>query len=47
MAVEFWAEGIDDGPNKYTSDIGMIIWRTLKAAGVEMPYHQIVLHRAS
>ena len=46
MAVEFWAEGIDDGPNKFTSDIGMIIWRTLKRAGVDMPFHQIVVHKA-
>jgi small-conductance mechanosensitive channel len=46
MAIEFWAVGIDDGENKFTSDIGMIIWRTLKAAGVVMPYHQIVMHKA-
>ena len=47
MAVEFWATGIDDGPNKFTSDVAMIIWRTLKAAGVQMPYHQIVVHQAT
>ena len=46
MAVEFWASGIDDGPNKFTSDVAMIIWRTLKAAGVQMPYHQVVVHKA-
>jgi len=46
MAIEFWAVGIDDGENKFTSDIAMIIWRTLKAAGVEMPFHQIVVHKA-
>ena len=46
MAVEFWASGIDDGPNKFTSDVAFIIWRTLKAAGVEMPYHQVVVHKA-
>jgi len=46
MAIEFWAEGIDDGENKFTSDIAMIIWRTLKAAGVQMAYHQIVVHQA-
>ena len=46
MAVEFWASGIDDGPNKFTSDVAMIIWRTLKAAGVQMPYPQVVVHQA-
>ena len=45
MAVEFWAVGIDDGPNKFTSDVGFIIWRALKAAGVTIPYPQLVVHR--
>jgi len=27
MAIEFWCNGVDDGPNKFTSDIGFIIWR--------------------
>jgi len=40
MCVEFWAEGIDDGPNKFTSDVGFIIWRTLKAEGISIPFPQ-------
>lgn len=40
MCVEFWAEGIDDGPNKFTSDVGFIIWRTLKAEGITIPFPQ-------
>jgi small-conductance mechanosensitive channel len=40
MAIEFWCEGIDDGPNKFTSDVGFIIWRTLKANGIRIPYPQ-------
>jgi len=27
MAVEFWCSGIDDGPNKFTSDLNFIVWR--------------------
>ena len=44
MAIEFWCEGIDDGPNKFTSDIGFIIWRTLKANKIEMPLPQRVVY---
>jgi len=43
MCVEFWAEGIDDGPNKFTSDVGLIIWRTLKANNIEIPFPQRVV----
>ena len=30
MAVEFWCSGIDDGPNKFTSDLNFIVWRLLR-----------------
>ena len=40
FAVEFWAEGLDDGPNKYTSDIRFVVWNALKDAGVEIPFPQ-------
>ncbi|RZV36345.1 MAG: mechanosensitive ion channel, partial [Acidimicrobiales bacterium] len=40
FAVEFWVEGIDDGVNKFTSDLNFIIWRTLKKHGVVMPLPQ-------
>ena len=46
MCVEFWCEGIDDGPNKFTSDVGFIIWRTLKAHDIEIPFPQRVTHQA-
>ncbi|MEM9715204.1 MAG: mechanosensitive ion channel domain-containing protein [Pseudomonadota bacterium] len=43
FAVEFWAEGIDDGKNKYESDVLFIIWNALKDAGIEIPYpHRVV-----
>lgn len=44
MCVEFWAEGVDDGPNKFCSDVGFIIWRTLKANKIEIPFPQRVVH---
>lgn len=37
FAVEFWASGIDDGENKFTSDLNFIVWRTLRDAGITMP----------
>lgn len=43
FAVEFWVEGIDDGKNKYTSDVLFIIWNALKENGIEIPYpHRVV-----
>lgn len=44
MCVEFWCMGVDDGPNKFTSDVGFIIWRTLKAHNIEIPFPQRVIH---
>ncbi len=43
FAVEFWVEGIDDGKNKYTSDVLFLIWNALKAEGIEIPYPQRVV----
>ena len=40
FAVECWADGIDDGKNKFSSDVLFIIWRTIKALGWEIPYPQ-------
>lgn len=40
MAIEFWSEGIDDGPNKFTSDLNFIVWRTLKAHNIVIPFPQ-------
>jgi small-conductance mechanosensitive channel len=45
MCVEFWCEGIDDGPNKFVSDVGFIIWRTLKANNIEIPFPQRVTYQ--
>jgi len=40
FAIEFWADGIDDGENKFTSDLNFIVWRTLKKHGIDMPLPQ-------
>jgi len=43
FAVEFWVNGIDDGKNKYTSDVLFIIWNTLKENDIQIPYpHRVV-----
>ncbi len=42
--VEYWVNGIDDGKNKYASHVLFAIWNALKAAGIEMPFPQRVVH---
>jgi small-conductance mechanosensitive channel len=43
FAVEFWAEGLDDGRNKFTPKVLFAIWNALKDAGIEIPYpHRVV-----
>lgn len=44
FAVEFWVNGLDDGANKYTSDVLFLIWNALKDNDVEIPYPQRVVH---
>ena len=43
FGVEFWVEGIDDGKNKYASDVLFLIWNALKEHDIEIPYpHRVV-----
>lgn len=43
FAVEFWVTGIDDGRNKYTSQVLFAIWNALKDHGIDIPYpHRVV-----
>jgi len=43
FAVEYWVNGIDDGKNKYGSQVLFAIWNALKAEGIEMPYpHRVI-----
>ncbi|MEL7211043.1 MAG: mechanosensitive ion channel domain-containing protein [Pseudomonadota bacterium] len=43
FGVEFWVNGIDDGKNKYTSDVLFLIWNALKEHDIEIPYPQRVV----
>ncbi|MCI5044923.1 MAG: mechanosensitive ion channel, partial [Aquisalinus sp.] len=42
MLIEFWASGIDEGENKFTADLMMLVWRTLREHNIAMP----VIYRA-
>lgn len=43
FSVEFWVNGIDDGRNKFTSDVLFLIWNALKENSIEIPYpHRVV-----
>jgi small-conductance mechanosensitive channel len=43
FAVEYWVNGIDDGKNKYGSQVLFAIWNALKSQGIEMPYPRRVV----
>ena len=43
MAVEFWCSGIDDGPNKFTSDLNFAVWRALRDNKITIPYPKLEL----
>ncbi len=43
FAVEFWVNGIDDGENKFTSDVLFLVWNALKENNIEIPYPQRVV----
>ncbi|MGR3485317.1 MAG: mechanosensitive ion channel family protein [Paracoccaceae bacterium] len=43
FAVEFWVNGIDDGPNRYVSDALFAVWNALRDEGIEIPYPRRVL----
>lgn len=43
FCVEFWVEGIDDGKNKYKSDVLFLIWNALKDNNIKIPYpHHVI-----
>ena len=43
FAVEFWVNGLDDGPNKFTSDVLFIVWNALRDNDIQIPYPQRVV----
>ena len=40
FCVEFWVNGLDDGKNKYSSDVMFLIWNALKDNDIAIPYPQ-------
>src|SRR6056297_576588 len=43
FCVEFWVNGIDDGKNRYSSDVLFLIWNALKQHDIEIPYpHRVI-----
>ncbi|MEZ5911203.1 MAG: mechanosensitive ion channel [Paracoccaceae bacterium] len=43
FAVEYWVNGIDDGRNKYASQVLFAIWNALKENDIAIPYpHRVV-----
>jgi small-conductance mechanosensitive channel len=40
MAVEFWCNGLDDGRNRFTADILLVVWKTLKQNNISIPFPQ-------
>jgi hypothetical protein len=36
FAVTFWVDGLDDGPNRFSSDIQFRIWEALRDAAIPM-----------
>ena len=43
FCVEFWVNGIDDGKNKYSSDVLFLVWNALRDNNIEIPYpHRVV-----
>lgn len=45
FAVEFWVDGLDEGLNKFSSDILFLVWDALKANNIKipMPRHEVHL----
>ncbi len=43
FCVEFWVNGIDDGKNKYSSDVLFLVWNALKDNDIVIPYpHRVI-----
>jgi small-conductance mechanosensitive channel len=43
FAVKFWVNGIDDGPNNFTSDVHFLVWDALQKGKIKLatPQHQV------
>ena len=45
FTVKFWVNGIDDGPNNFTSDVHFLVWDALQKGKIKMatPNHQVMI----
>ena len=37
MAVSFWVDGVDGGPDKVPNEVRMLVWKALRTHGVQLP----------
>ncbi len=47
FAVEFWVSGLDDGKNKFSSDVLFLVWDALKDNNISIPFPQRDVHIVS
>lgn len=47
FAIEFWVDGLDDGPNKFSSDVLFLVWDALKENNITIPFPQREVHIVS
>lgn len=40
FSVEFWVQGLDDGKNKFSSDVLFLVWNALRDHNIEIPFPQ-------
>ena len=40
IQVEYWMEGVDDGPNNVKADLLLMIWAAFREHKIEMPFPQ-------
>jgi len=40
FSVEFWVQGLDDGKNKFSSDVLFLVWNALRDNQIEIPFPQ-------
>jgi small-conductance mechanosensitive channel len=38
FSVKFWVNGLDEGHNSFSSDVHMLVWQTLKNAGIPLAF---------
>ncbi len=45
FSVKFWVNGIDDGPNNFTSDVHFLVWDALQKGKIKLatPQHQVAI----